>query len=153
MKQHPTLFLVHFVATAAMTGLIWFVQVVHYPMFSDIPAEAFLTYEIEHQLRTSSVVIPFMMTEFLTGCYLALRSRPLLNGRDLMLFRGSMFLLAIVWGSTFLIQVPLHEELSQTADPYLIDSLVCSNWIRTICWSMRSLILGALMVQWLIIKE
>ena len=44
----------HLAATAAMTGLIWFVQVVHYPLFAAVGADQFVAYEVAHQRRTSA---------------------------------------------------------------------------------------------------
>jgi hypothetical protein len=39
---------VHLAATAAMVGLIWFVQVVHYPLFASVGADEFVAYENAH---------------------------------------------------------------------------------------------------------
>ena len=36
--------LVHLLATTTMAGLIWFVQVVHYPLFAHVPASASAAY-------------------------------------------------------------------------------------------------------------
>ncbi|MEM6262595.1 MAG: hypothetical protein AAGI38_08820 [Bacteroidota bacterium] len=52
----------HFITTLFMTGLIWFVQVVHYPLFSQISPEDFPRYEKIHMRRTAIVVIPVMLT-------------------------------------------------------------------------------------------
>ena len=54
---------VHLVATAAMAGLIWFVQVVHYPLFAGVGRDGFAAYEARHTRRTSWVVGPFMAVE------------------------------------------------------------------------------------------
>ena len=56
----------HLAATAVMTGLIWFVQVVHYPLFAAVGAEQFVAYEVAHQRRTSFVVGLPMLVEGLT---------------------------------------------------------------------------------------
>ncbi len=40
---------VHLAATAAMTGLIWFVQVVHYPLFDLVGRAQFVGYEAAHR--------------------------------------------------------------------------------------------------------
>lgn len=42
----------HLFATAAMVGLIWFVQVVHYPLFASVGADGFTDYETAHRRRT-----------------------------------------------------------------------------------------------------
>ena len=40
----------HLFATFAMTGIIWFVQIVHYPMLARLPHENFAALEREHHL-------------------------------------------------------------------------------------------------------
>ncbi len=55
--------LVHIAATLFMTGLIWFVQIVHYPLFSSVGADGFVAYEAAHTARTTWVVGPPMLLE------------------------------------------------------------------------------------------
>ena len=43
-------------STLFMTGLIWFVQVVHYPLFDRVGAARFVPYHAAHSRRTSWVV-------------------------------------------------------------------------------------------------
>ena len=43
-----SLLLIHLAATWALVGLIWFVQLVHYPLFSAVAPERFATFEAEH---------------------------------------------------------------------------------------------------------
>lgn len=154
MKRSSIILSLHLLATAAMTGLIWFVQIVHYPMFADVPPEAFLLYEVEHQFRTSFVVIPFMSLELMTGIYLVSRmGGRFLEDREERIIQFTFVLLLLIWGSTFFIQVPLHERLALNADVVFIDQLVSSNWIRTICWSLRSVLLFMLVSQRMQITE
>jgi hypothetical protein len=53
----------HLLATASMAGLIWFVQMVHYPLFAAVGSGGFVEYEQLHQRRTSFVVGPLMAGE------------------------------------------------------------------------------------------
>lgn len=39
-----------------MTGVIWFVQIAHYPLFSRVGQPGFSEYEREHARRTSRVI-------------------------------------------------------------------------------------------------
>lgn len=118
-----------------MTGLIWFVQIVHYPLFAQIPAEAFQRYEQRHQARTSYVVAPVMLAE------LAVSIAILVAAPTNRLFWITSALTGVVWLSTVLVQMPLHGQLSQGYSLSAIHQLVSSNWIRTIAWSLRSLLL------------
>ena len=49
--------------TSFMTGLIWFVQVVHYPLMEGWPHDDFGSWEVAHRERTGPVVIPPMLIE------------------------------------------------------------------------------------------
>ena len=51
-----------------------------------------------------------------------------------------MALLAVIWGSTALLQIPLHNALSAGFDPEVHARLVQTNWIRTIGWTARGLL-------------
>ena len=57
----------HLAATAAMFGLIWFVQVVHCPLFAAVGGDGFVSYETAHRRRTVFAVGPLMAAEGLTG--------------------------------------------------------------------------------------
>lgn len=121
--------------TAAMTGLIWFVQVVHYPLFALVDPTNFSAYERSHQVRTTRVVMPLMLLELLTAVALVTNTRS-----------GSAWpwvglsLLAMIWLSTFLVQVPLHNRLARAFDARTARHLVLTNWVRTTLWTARTLI-------------
>ena len=128
-----TLLLAHLIATTAMAGLIWFVQVVHYPLFARIDPAGFVAYEQAHTTRTAFVVGVPMATEGFTALGL------LLVTDDLGLVGpvAGLLLLGAVHASTVLLQVPCHRKLSSTHDPATIDRLVRTNWIRTLGWTSR----------------
>ena len=58
--------LLHIATTFSMVGLIWFVQIVHYPLMDRVRREGFRRYEMDHQRLTSWVVAPLMATELLS---------------------------------------------------------------------------------------
>ena len=131
-------------ATCFMTGLIWFVQVVHYPLFATITGAGSREHAIENQRRTSPVVIPFMAVELATAVAIAAWP-PAGVGRGAA-FVG-LALVAVIWLSTFFVQVPLHGRLARDGhSAAVVDSLVRSNWIRTIAWTARA-ILAAWMLR------
>jgi len=122
----------HLAVTSAMAGLIWFVQIVHYPLFAQIPEAAFGEYERLHMKRTGFVVGPLMVAELLTGLWLAYR---FLHRSEV--FLASLIFLAVAWLSTLFIQAPLHKRLSSGYDAALVRKLVATNWIRTLSWTAR----------------
>ncbi len=130
--QQPILFALQLAATLYMTGLIWFVQVVHYPLFQRVGADQFLAYEQAHTRLTTYVVAPVMLLELATAVLLAF-AQPRYGVWWLNL--GG---LGLLWASTFFIQVPLHTALSQAPDLAAMQRLATSNWIRTALWTLRA---------------
>ena len=130
-----TIFLTHLFFTLFNTGLIWTIQLVHYPLFLKVGPDHFVDYEHDHTAKISYLVIPSMITELATGILLA-ASHGINSIYGLLLL-----LLSLVWVSTFLLQVPLHNALNHAYDTKKIRRLVNTNWIRTLAWTLRSLIL------------
>ena len=131
------LFLCVLGSTWFMTGVIWFVQVVHYPLFAKVGESAFANYESLHTLRTGWVVAPIMVLELGSTCLLLLEKPSPLSSPLIWLL---IFATLGVWASTFFIQVPLHGKLLAGFDELAIQRLVNSNWIRTLLWTGKSLL-------------
>lgn len=129
---------IHVAATLFMTGVIWFVQIVHYPLFGQVPREAFASYAEMHAKRTTWVVGPVMSVELITAVVLLARDASAAH-------IAGMALVGIIWLSTALVQVPQHERLRRAFDKRVHAALVQGNWIRTVAWSAR-----AVLVLWLI---
>ncbi|MFN7115322.1 MAG: hypothetical protein ACK4TA_00900 [Saprospiraceae bacterium] len=134
------LFIIHLFFTLYMTGLIWFVQVVHYPLMGRIGEEAFLEYEKHHQNRTFLVVGFQMVIELMTGVLLLWQQ----SYNPLQWW--NVGLLIIIWLSTFLLQSPLHGKLGTEFRIEWQDKLLNTNWIRTIAWTLRSIILLSMLM-------
>lgn len=130
-------------ATWAMVGLIWVMQLVHYPMLVDwataSPGEA----AAFHQRRISFVVGPLMAVEGLTALIL-LVERP--ESMGVVAAWVSAALLGVALGSTALIQVPLHARLAAGIDPEAGERLCSTNWVRTVAWTLRGLVLAAVLI-------
>ena len=141
------LLLIQILTTAMMTGIIWFVQIVHYPLFLQVPSEGFVSYEQSHTVRTGFVVAPLMLIELGTAILLLLftvtSAGKVTIGLN-PLYLGALGCLLVIWASTFLIQVPLHGLLEQRADSKAMTLLVSTNWIRTFFWSLRMGLLALL---------
>lgn len=130
-----TLIIAHTALTLFNTGLIWTIQLVHYPLFNSVGSEGFVQYEQQHTQRISFLVVPTMIFELITGSIL-------IYSFGLFSAYGLLFCLLLgIWLSTFLLQVPMHNHLSQSYSKIHVDKLVRTNWIRTILWSSRSALL------------
>ncbi len=137
-----TLLLIHAVATWFMTGLIWFVQVVHYPLMARVGSEGYRTYQLEHERRTTWVVMPVMMIELGCAVWLLFDRPEEVPG---WLVSVGLGLLAVVWLSTACLQVPCHRQLESGFDAGIHRRLVATNWIRTVCWSLRAVLAGGML--------
>ena len=117
-------------ASIYLTGVIWIVQLVHYPAFAAIDARHFAEFHQRHSAMMTWLVGPVMLIELGTAGWLARGLEPgwLLNLASVL----------VPFGATFLLSVPLHERLSQGPDPVVIASLVRTNWVRTLAWTARA---------------
>lgn len=135
--------IIHCATTWALAGLIWTVQLVSYPLFGRVGREAFPRYHAAHMRRVTLVVAPLMLAELATAVWLVVSP-----GESGTLFLISLPLLGINWLSTALIQVPLHKRFEHDGfDDLTWRRLTSSNWIRTSAWSLRALLLGAVLLH------
>ena len=135
-----TLFMIQLAATLFMTGLIWIVQIVHYPLLGQVGA-SFPEVHAEHMRTIGFVVIPVMLAELGTAA-INLVERPAFVP-PVAAWAGAV-LVVVIWASTFAVQVPLHDALGHGLDPEVHQRLVDTNWIRTVLWSARSALLCGL---------
>ncbi|MFN3267463.1 MAG: hypothetical protein ACK41E_11570 [Deinococcales bacterium] len=131
--------LCNLIVGAYLTGLIWTIQVVHYPLFSYAERANFSAFEAEHSLRISSIVLLPMLAELvLSGLFLTVR----LEGIPALVPWVCAGLVGLIWLSTFFVQVPQHNILASGFEQSAHTLLVSSNWIRTLAWSAKTLLLG-----------
>jgi hypothetical protein len=131
-----------------MTGLIWFVQIVHYPLLERIPAEQLPSLERVNTRRTAWVVAPVMLAELLCAGWLWHAPPPEAAAVVAPALAGLLgALLATAWLSTFALQAPAHRTLEQRHDATVLRRLVSTNWIRTAAWTARSAVLTIALVR------
>jgi len=117
-----------------MTGLIWLVQVVHYPSFHHIDQTQFRQFSTFHTQNITYIVMPLMAVELLSSLVLVIRNPDPFN-------LSMIALLAIIWLSTAFISVPCHNQLAHGYNAEVVDHLIRTNWIRTIAWTIKSALL------------
>ena len=130
-----TLLVVHAAATWFMTGLIWVVQVVHYPLFSYADRATYRAFAEAHGRLISLIVGPAMLVEAVTAAWLLVERPAVLPQRWAV---AGLALVLVIWLSTALLQVPLHAQLAHGYEARAHAWLVGSNWIRTLAWTARS---------------
>lgn len=120
------------VASLNLMGLIWCIQLVHYPMFARLERANFGSSLVWHGRAITPLVGPWMLLELVCALYLwAFPPGPSLC------YSAGAWLVGGIWVSTGLLQVPLHGRLCRGFDEQAWRSLVRSNWIRTVLWSLR----------------
>jgi len=132
--MEKTLLILQIVSTLFLTGVIWVIQIVQYPFFAHVSAENFTKYHDDYRFWITPVVAPPMIIELLSAILLLFYPPA---GIDSKLIWLGLFLTLIIWASTFFLQVPLHEKLAHGLNSQTISALVRTNWIRTVCWSLR----------------
>ncbi|MEL0174839.1 MAG: hypothetical protein VW904_08905 [bacterium] len=125
---------VNFISTSVMVGVIWVIQLLHYPSFHFINENKYIEFQHFHMRRISFIVIPVMLIELASALLLS------------YFFRSSLtiILLALVlgiWAITFIFFTNMHQKLTDGYDHSIVDRLVQINWSRTALWSLRLIIL------------
>lgn len=141
-----TIFLACLASTLYMTGVIWFVHLVHYPLFDRVGEEGFRRYHAAHTRSTTYVVLAPMVVELLASVYLV-ADRP--GGVPPWMAWAGLAAALASWGVTFFLSVPAHDRLSGGFDADVHRRLVGTNAIRLVSWSAHSLILLAMAARML----
>ncbi len=128
--------------TLIMFSAIWFVQLAYYPLLKFVGRKEFAGYETEYVKRIMPFAMLMLSLELIAGILL-LWIRPV-NVSFIKVLIG-VLLLAIIWMSTFFIQLPLHKKLRRGFNKNTHDLLLKTNWLRTMAWTLR-----AILMVWLI---
>ena len=125
---------VNFISTSLMVGVIWVIQLLHYPSFHFINDKKYIEFQNFHMQRISLIVIPTMLTELASALLLAYFFRSSLTIILLALLLG-------VWAFTLIFFTNMHQKLTNGYNQSIVYRLVQINWSRTILWSLRLIIL------------
>ena len=130
-------FLLHLASTLYMVGLIWFVQVVHYPLHGHVGMADFVAYQNMHMSKTTFVVGPPMLVEAATAALMLIEAPEVV---PVWARWAGVALLGMVWLSTALFSVPYHNALLGGFEEEPHRLLVLTNWVRTIGWTLRGVL-------------
>lgn len=136
----------NFAATWMMVGVIWFVQIVHYPLLATVEMQRARDVAIHHQRRTGRVVAIPMVVEGVSTLAL-LRWTP--DGVAVVMPWVGAVLLAVALGCTVLLSVPRHARMATDPTPITARELVTTNWPRTCAWTVRGIVCIVMVVQML----
>lgn len=134
----------HFAATCAMTGVIWYVQIVTYPQFAEVGSDSFPLYHRHYTGLVTCVVAPLMTVEIITAMLIAglFRDTPSMRG---VAFAG-LIAVFLLWAVTGLVQLPQHNTLASGFDEAIWLDLVSGNRARAILWTLRLVLAWWLLV-------
>ena len=125
---------VHFLSTSIMVGIIWVIQLLHYPTFHFIKESDYEKFQHFHMQRISFIVVPVMVLELFSAVMLVYYFRS-----NLLIL--CLIILLVIWLITFVFFTKLHQSLLGGYDKIIVDKLVQINWSRTVLWSLRLIIL------------
>lgn len=126
-------------ATWGMIGVIWTMQLVHYPMLVRLSALTPIEAAADHQRRITWVVGPLMAVEGVTALVLLVERPATMSAASAWVAAG---LLGVALVTTALVQVPQHARLARGHDAATAAALVRWNWVRTVVWSARGVVLA-----------
>ncbi len=147
VQSTSLIFSLHAFSCFFMTGLIWLVQMVHYPAYRYMNIAVFKNYQNFHTATITFIVGPVMVLEIFTGLALLLQYK--FNLTSSVNFLG----LILIWVATAVWSVPKHGHLALGYNPLVIESLISTNWARTIIWTLRSILILYLMIETLKINQ
>ena len=129
-----TLYFIQIVCNSYLVSLVFMTQFITYPTFLNIDKDKFSDYHRKYVNKISFIVAPVMLIELLTLSLIAYFSSE-------FLIIKSLFLLLVIWLTTFFIMIPSHNIISKSFNIKEIKSLINYNWIRTILWSFKLLVI------------
>ena len=125
------LLMIHIVSTSIMVGVIWVIQLVHYPSFKYVKESDYIIFQKYHMRNISYIVFPVMFTELITALLI------FFSGEKSLFFVLSLICLFLIWVITGVLFTKFHSILQKGKDLKMIEKMINANWIRTLLWTLR----------------
>jgi hypothetical protein len=135
---------VHAASTLFLVGVIWTIQVVHYPLFARVEAAGFAAAMADHGRRISGVVVVPWALQGVTTAWL-LAGPP--AGVPVVLVWSAGVLAALPVAVTLAASVPAHRTLGSGFDPSAHARLLATNWLRTAAWTAHAVVAVAILLR------
>jgi hypothetical protein len=138
-------FLITLGLTLYMTGMIWSMQALEYPLFALVGPKEFPAYHRRHNRALPLLVILPSLAALASAIVLIFTRPARLPVWSTILVAVIDLLVVVV---TVVREAPLHAELDREgSSDTVIRQLVRGNWMRTILWTANALFLLALTAQ------
>jgi hypothetical protein len=144
MPAETLLLVAHAASTLVLIGIIWTVQVVHYPLMALVGADRFVAYEAAHSPRMAAVVMLPWTVQGLTTFLLVVLRPPSIPPALLM---AALVAAAVPVLVTLAWSVPSHVRLGAGFDATVHRRLVRTNWMRTAAWTAHGPIALAMLIR------
>ena len=125
------LLMIHIVSTSIMVGVIWVMQLVHYPSFKYVNESDYIIFQKFHMSNISYIVFPAMFTELITALLI------FFSGEKSFFFMLSLICLFLIWVITGVLFTKFHSILQKGKDLKMIEKMIKANWTRTLLWTLR----------------
>lgn len=128
--------LAHLAITISLTGIIWFVQLIHYPVMEHLSEKS--SFARLHISRTMPLAVSMMVIELATGIVL-LWLRPV--SVPIWMPVTGLLLMAMFWAITWQGCVPGHFCVRRSGTNEAYAQLMIANGWRSVLMTCRSMLL------------
>lgn len=122
------------VVTGYLVGLIWLIQLIHYPAFRHIESTSWGHFHQAHSAMLGLLAGGPMIVSLLVGLWL---SYTMGTARQHVALGCEV----VAWIVTFGLSVPEHARLAKGKDAMAISRLIRWNWLRTMAWTSKLAVL------------
>ncbi len=132
---------VHALSTWFMVGMIWTIQIVHYPLFAFVGSETYEDFQAKHvEVIGLLLVVPWLV-EGLSALVLLV----CLSGSLRKLAVVGAVLMASIMALSAFVSAPAHGDLASGFNAEVHNDLMFGNLIRSILWTARGCIAAAIL--------
>jgi hypothetical protein len=129
--------IVRLVFTSALAAVIWFAQLVHYPLYREVPESAFAAYHRRHLRRARLTLALPIAVETVTAIALV-RTVPRGDARILAWLGLCLLVLGLALTATLLERS--YRRLTYRFEQSSLGSLLRWNLLRAVIWSSNVVI-------------
>ena len=122
-----------------MTGVNWLLQIVDYPLFLKCNKCNFSEHNVFHSKNSVMVILVPMLIDLIFSIIYIMDYSQAIGGVPPYI---NIFLTILIMYSAFFISYPIQEKLYQEGyNAEEIKKYIKTNWIRTICWTLKLAVL------------
>ncbi len=146
------IFIIHVLVCIMVTAIMWYLQVVHFPMLRFIGTDRYELYYHELKMKNTLLFFPLFSLEIFTSIALLLSFTMVSDfnpavQNQFFLVGFSLILLFILHLVNFQLIRPLLSSLHTDVDEKKHKRLLRLQWIRTLGWTSRFIMLLSMILS------